>query len=322
MANEAAVGSAEAPYVGAPTASDEELFDAAPPRSGRREVWVGIFVLGSMLAGLVTLFTLTDAAMFRGRYIVTTVVQDAGGVRRGDPVQMRGVNIGRVQGFQMVPEGVAIRLELEGAYDVPVDSRIQIKSSGLLGGMTAEVVPGTAARALRRGDAIPGESADGIFAAAGHLGDQAETVLGRVQTILSEPTVSALSGSAIELQSLVGQLNLLALEQRGEIAALTTSLRRSADGLAGAAAGPELARVVARMDSLTLRLDRSAIAFGDAGAALATVLGRVERGEGTLGRLTADAALYDNLNEAATSMRALIEDIKREPRRYFDLRIF
>ena len=43
------------------------------------------------------------------------MVPDAGGVRRGDPVQMRGVNIGRVVGFGMVPEGVEIRLELYDA---------------------------------------------------------------------------------------------------------------------------------------------------------------------------------------------------------------
>ena len=46
---------------------------------------------------------------------VLTAVTDAGGLRRGDPVQMRGVNIGRVVGFDMAPNGVEIRLEFHAA---------------------------------------------------------------------------------------------------------------------------------------------------------------------------------------------------------------
>ena len=45
-------------------------------------------------AFLTVLFTMTDVGTFRGRYYANTVVTDAGGMRRGDPVQMRGVNIG------------------------------------------------------------------------------------------------------------------------------------------------------------------------------------------------------------------------------------
>ena len=59
-------------------------------------------------AGISPSLFATDAATFRGRYIITTFVPNAGGIRRGDPVQMRGVNIGRVTDFQMVPDGVAV----------------------------------------------------------------------------------------------------------------------------------------------------------------------------------------------------------------------
>jgi len=53
-----------------------------------------------------------------------------------------------------------------------------------------------------------------------------------------------------------------------------------------------------------------------------TVLGRVERGEGTLGKLTRDDALYNNLNQAATNMNALVEDIRKNPKKYINLKVF
>ena len=48
--------------------------------------------------------------------------EDAGGMRNGDPVQMRGVNIGRVTGFDMVPDGVAVTMEIYNRYFVPEDN--------------------------------------------------------------------------------------------------------------------------------------------------------------------------------------------------------
>ena len=98
---------------GAGRLTEDELLSALPARSANREVRVGLFVLLGVAAFLIALFTFTDVGTFRGRYYVTTTVPDAGGVRRGDPVQMRGVNIGRVVQFGMAPgaPGVEIRIE-------------------------------------------------------------------------------------------------------------------------------------------------------------------------------------------------------------------
>jgi ABC-type transporter Mla subunit MlaD len=57
----------------------------APSRGRDQAVWVGFFLVVGIIAIFAALFILTDAAFFRGRYIVSTVVTDAGGIRRGDP---------------------------------------------------------------------------------------------------------------------------------------------------------------------------------------------------------------------------------------------
>src|SRR4051794_29855095 len=112
-------------------ADEAEELPPAPPSRGRDQaIWVGFFLVVGIIAILAALFILTDAAFFRGRYIVSTTVPNAGGIRRGDPVQMRGVNIGRIQKFKISKDQVDIRLELEGEYDVPADSHVELKSAG------------------------------------------------------------------------------------------------------------------------------------------------------------------------------------------------
>jgi phospholipid/cholesterol/gamma-HCH transport system substrate-binding protein len=302
--------------------TEDELLSALPARSANREVRVGLFVLLGVGAFLIALFTFTDVGTFRGRYYVTTTVPDAGGVRRGDPVQMRGVNIGRVVRFGMVPEGVEIRLELYDEYEVPEGSVAHLKSSGLLGGMTVDVIPGRGEGNIGDGDVVPGTSAEGLLSSAETLGVQADTVLQRVTQLLAPGTIDAVGSSATELQSLLTQLSAVVARQQQELTALSGSLRRSAAGIEGAAAGPELARSVARVDSLTLRLNETSGTLDAAVRSLDTVLGRAARGEGTLGRLSEDEELYTNLNTAAVNLNALLVDIRENPDRYIDLRVF
>lgn len=294
----------------------------APMRTPRREVHVGIFVIVGVLAVLTALFALTDPGMLRGRYHVTTVVQDAGGIRKGDPVRLKGVNIGRIRDFQIENAGVRVTMELNREYPVPADSRISVVSGGLLQSMIAEVIPGQSPERLGDGDELPSVDTPTLTATAEQLGDNADAVLLRAQALLSDQTVTAVGASAQQMQELLTQLTALAAEQRGQLAALTTSLQRSAVGLEASATRPELARAIARTDSMTLRLDAASGSLQQASASLATLTARVEGGEGTLGRLTADDELYRNLNAAVTSLNELTADIRENPRRYINVRVF
>ncbi len=312
-------------------AAPKPLLPQAPPsRAVDHTVWVGLFLIVAVVSVLSALFALTDAAMFRGRYIVTTQVKDAGGIRRGDPVQMRGVNIGRVLRFQIGKNGsVAIQLEIEGEYGVPADSHVELKSSGLLGGMVAEVVPGVSDKRLRTGDALAGSSEEGMGAVATRIASQAETALGRVDTLLSKDMIDQVHGSSAELKQLLETLSAAVKEQRTEVAGLTASLRRSAQGLEKTATGPELDRIVKRLDTVAERADSVAASLDRSSKSMEGVLGRIERGEGTLGKLSKDELLYKNLSDAAATINQtsantsrLVDDIRKNPRKYLKISVF
>ncbi|HEU4456655.1 MAG TPA: MlaD family protein [Longimicrobium sp.] len=320
---------------GAPAAprsriSQQELSLVTPTRSPRREVQVGIFVLAGVLAVLVALFVLTDPGLFRGRYYVTTQVTDAGGIRKRDPVQLNGVNIGRVDDLRLIPGGVQLRLELQGEYPVPADSRVRLAAQGLLGEKVAQILPGRSPERVARGGTLLSTDAEGgLGNTAQELGDQAQvlgtkadTVLTRAQLLLSQQTIGAVGASAQELQTTLAQLALLASEQRRELSALTGSLQRSAQGLEGATTRPELARAIARTDSLTIKLDAATTSLNTASTALANVVGRMDRGEGTLGKLSRDDALYNNLNTAVTNLATLTEEIRANPKKYLSVSVF
>lgn len=48
---------------------------------------------------------------------------------------------------------------------------------------------------------------------------------------------------------------------------------------------------------------------------------RLEAGEGTVGQLLRDRHLYENMNGAASELRALVGDIRKDPRKYLNVKV-
>jgi phospholipid/cholesterol/gamma-HCH transport system substrate-binding protein len=48
---------------------------------------------------------------------------------------------------------------------------------------------------------------------------------------------------------------------------------------------------------------------------------RLNEGQGTAGQLLHDKQLYDNLNGAATEMRGLVSDIRKDPQKYLRVKV-
>jgi phospholipid/cholesterol/gamma-HCH transport system substrate-binding protein len=65
--------------------------------------------------------------------------------------------------------------------------------------------------------------------------------------------------------------------------------------------------VFKRLDSVTNRLDE--------------LVNRLNQGEGTAGQLLKDKQLYENMNKTVTEMQALLADIRRDPKKYLNVKV-
>ncbi len=308
----------------------ESTMPSPPLTRGRdREVWVGVFVLLGSLLLVFAFFVLTSPAALRGRYFLTALVSDAGGMRKGDSVEMRGVVIGRVSSFKILPDGVAVRLEIEGQYQVPSDSSVLLKTNNLLGGTQLDVVPGKSSQAAPHEARLQGRAEQELTSQVQTVAGAASQTLERVQALLSPETVQNVQQSSVELNALLRELSQSAQEQRAQLRDLTKSLSASAAGLERATAGREPKDIVRRLDAVSERLDRASVALERSSVSVQELMARIDRGEGTLGRLSHDETLYRNasqavkdMSQAAKSFSELAEDVRRQPKKYINLKIF
>ncbi len=292
---------------------------------------MGLFVILGTLVTVYLLLTLTDAAMFRGRYIVSSTVKDASGVRKGDPVQMLGVGIGRVQKFLIGKSGtVTLYLEIEGEYNnIPTDSHVELVSAGILGGMVARVIPGVGQTMAQNGSELSGQLPLTMQQSVEEVADEAKKTLSRVQKLLSDPMINDSQSSVKELDQLLKRLSSIALDQQKELKALTTSMRAASQNVEKATSREEIDRAMKRLDTLSASAERTASTVENSTKALDVVLGRIQRGEGTLGKMSTDEVLYTNLNKTlesvnATSleMKSLLADLKANPKKYLKVSVF
>jgi phospholipid/cholesterol/gamma-HCH transport system substrate-binding protein len=90
----------------------------------------------------------------------------------------------------------------------------------------------------------------------------------------------------------------------GNIDQIATNLRKG-EGTAGRLLTDR--ELYDRFNSLTGRIDK--------------VLSELQSGEGTAGRLLQDKQLYENMNAAVGELRALLGDIRKDPKKYLNVRV-
>ncbi len=295
----------------------------------KKETRVGVFVILGIAAVVFMLYLLTDPATFRGRYKVTTNVTDVMGLRKGDPIQMRGVPIGRVHDFSLEPgaEEVAIILEVEGKWRIPLGSVAQLVSTGIMDPRTVEIVPGLGPGDIGEGAVLPGSVTKSIFDDTESLGEKGQRALEQISALLSDSTIQSVDEGTRHLESILKELSDVMNSEGEEIKGLIGSLSAAAEDLAGAAhTAPELTEglleTVGRADSLVGGLTETMKDFDATMNSLSRILERINRGEGTLGKLATNDELFYSFKEAVESARLLMDDLKENPSRYINISIF
>ncbi len=187
------------------------------------------------------------------------------------------------------------------------------------------IIPGAGPGDVKTGATLPGTAVKGLLDDTDALGEKGGRFLDQMLALLSDSTIAAVGGSAQDLQAILNELADVMGSQSEGLKDLIASLNRAADGLADVT-GPEIrddiSSAVSKAYSLMGSLSATSARFDRAATSLETILGRMERGEGTLGQLSVNDSLYVSLNAAVASVRLLMDDLRANPGRYINLSIF
>lgn len=121
------------------------------------EAKVGFFVIIILTLLILGLMWLKGNILFDHHQLLEAEFTHVGGLRTGAPVQMSGVDIGRVDRVTLTPQGtVLVRLRLDPHISLKAGSTLQINTTGVLGEKLIEVIPGKGATPLPGGTILQG----------------------------------------------------------------------------------------------------------------------------------------------------------------------
>lgn len=104
----------------------------------RNEIWVGLFLVAALLAGLFICLKAANVTSMRTEptYRIYATFDNIGGLKVSSPVRIGGVTIGRVAEIALDEKNYLPRvaLDIEERYNqIPDTSSLAIRTSGLLG---------------------------------------------------------------------------------------------------------------------------------------------------------------------------------------------
>jgi len=231
--------------------------------------------------------------------------------------------------------GRAINLEYEGVCEsdcLPSGSQLQGREFGLLGSL---VKPGELDSYVATVQEGIGGVMDSLNA---HLSEDASNEIGKTFHQLQQ-TITNLNQTTSQINHLFSQSSSKLVDILENLASVTTNIQSNNQEIAGLLKNTNTITnqlASAQLDTTILRTNRTLGSTGDAigslketldkadqtFAQLTQLLTQINKGEGTLGGLAKDQALYDNLTSLSENIDFLLQDVRLNPKRYINVSVF
>lgn len=279
---------------------------------------IALVVFGATFAWL------TDRGLALHRADLNVELPSAERLKKGDPVLFRGVPVGEIRALEFTPAGgVVVKARLKRPVPLTKDATASLQTVDVFGSLAVALQPGSpAAPPLADGDTLAGSAPRSLAASAEVLGQQAERLLDDKTIALVQGTLAGGAQATVELQRLIADANAVLATQSRNLTVATANAAALTKDLRETTSGPELKRAVANLEETTAQLAAMSGSMGQASASLASVMAKLDRGEGTAGRLLNDPALYERALATVNSLDALAADVKANPKRYIKVSVF
>ena len=290
----------------------------------RDEVTVGILLTVAVLVLVLGLLWLVRGGLSRG-YPLHTRFAWGQNLKQGQPVVLAGVTIGVVTNVELDPAGyLDVDISVRKEYKVPKNSFAEVIPVGIFGDVSVALKPTSPSPiSFEPGDTVPSRAATGGLDALQARADSILASVGRITRTLESEFVQAgalrdMRQAVAGTNRLVSQFSTIAAEQNRNLTLTMASLRRATSAVDSAQIAATITTVrgtAASADSLMQRLSSNT-------TQLQAILARIERGEGTAGKMLTDTLLYSDMRRVMANVDSLMADFKRNPRKYINLTIF
>lgn len=297
-----------------------------------KELKTGLLAIFAISTFILGYNYLKGTALFKNDRTFYAIYDNVEGLDLSSVVTVNGLRVGKVQDIQINGNSgnLIVRFSVERDFDFSKESIARIYGGGIIGGKSLAIIPDFESSVIAKsGDTLAGQVEEGIMELVNErlspLQKKVESAIVGVDSLMFAVNDVMDADSRKSLRETIENLNKI-----------TTSFAVSSRSLESLLAGNEqkLNRTFENLDVTaqnfaSLSDSLSQINFGKMVNELETTLANfkllsenLNSGEGTLGKLLNDDALYENLEHATRQLEQLLQDIKLNPKRYIHISVF
>jgi len=284
--------------------------------------------------------------VFNERRTYYAVYNTVDGLTKDRLVFIHGLQVGRVTEVRFAGDGsgrITVAFQMDDPFPITKTTTAKIVSQDLLGTKAIDLILSDDGTTAVSGDTLPSaielNLTDEVNKQVAPIKQKAEQLIGSidtvmlyVQSLLNENTRDNISSTFASINRSFETLeNTVTLFDRilsdneeaiggtmSNLESITANLKKNNEHLAGILKNTEQLT-----DSLAnMQLASTVNALETTVEGLNVIMDRVNSGEGSLGKMIQDPAVYDNLNAATRELEELLYDIKINPSRYVRVSVF
>lgn len=313
----------------------------------RKEVKTGIIVVVALSMLIFGLNFLKGINLFTHTKIIYAVYTDVEGVVPSNPIVVNGFHVGQIKKIAIEPNSsgrIVVTMQITNTdVKIPKNSVAKIFSADFLGSKAIELDLGTSADLIQDGDTLPSSVEESIKETVDKqvlplkkkvesLISSLDTTIGIIDGMFNKDTRDNLTQSIKSIRVSLGHIenttvsvDQLMGSEKTHIASILEKVDEVSTTLAKNS--KNLSKIIGNFANISDTIAKANIkrTMQNADSALyytAQIMGRINKGQGTLGMLAKDTALYMRLSRSSDDLDKLLQDFKAHPKRYVHFSVF
>ena len=306
-----------------------------------KEIKAGLIAILAIVGFIILFQFMKGKSLFTTDNIFYAKFDNVEGLEASNPVSINGLKVGQVDQIIPItePDGkihFVVKVTVDDNFEFSKRSTLEIFEPGLMSGKEMRVNLAYGSPMAKDGDTLKGafklSMMNNISSQVGPVKDQLQIVLKRVDSLMMNANaitdaqnqqairalLSSLNRTVTSFESTSQQTNALLANNDPRIQKMldnanlaTVSAKTTIDKYGRVADEVDVQKLNNTIDKLSLTADK-----------LNGIISGIQNGEGSLGKLTKDEQLYNNLNESSANLNNLILDLKANPKRYLNFSVF
>ena len=311
-----------------------------------KEIKIGAIVIFSIAAFIWGVNFLKSRDIFLQEKTCFAYYKKVDGLVNSNPVYLSGIKIGYVKNVEFVSNNsseVKVTIVFNSKINIPKNSIAKIYSADLMGSRAIQIIMGDSKEILAQNDVLKSEIEANLKEEinrqvvplklkAEELMSSFDSVLIAIKLVFNENTRKNLTYSfenikisLDNIKHMTYNVDTLVTNQRNRLSQIIVNFESISHNIRNN--NDKISNIISNFSILSDTLARSNISqtintTNKALADVASIMNKINKGEGSLGMLINNDSLYNNLQSSAKNLDLLLIDLKKNPERYVNISVF